>query len=81
MTNVIINASKYIILLMMILYAISCYTAFRKVDEKEKTAKLNKQIIYVFVMHFLAYLTFALRNVELTGLEREKFQTGKFHIT
>lgn len=64
MTNVIINASKYIILLMMILYAISCYTAFRKVDEKEKTAKLNKQIIYVFVMHFLAYLTFALRNVE-----------------
>ena len=64
MTNVIINASKYIILLMMILYAISCYTTFRNVGEEEKTQKLNQQIVYVFVMHFLAYLTFALRNVE-----------------
>ena len=64
MTNVIINASKYIILLMMILYAISCYTTFRNVGEEEKTKKLNQQIVYVFVMHFLAYLTFALRNVE-----------------
>ncbi len=64
MTNVIINASKYIILLMMILYAVSCYTTFRNVGEEEKTKKLNQQIVYVFVMHFLAYLTFALRNVE-----------------
>ncbi len=64
MTNVIINASKYIILLMMVLYAISCYTTFRNVGEEEKTKKLNQQIVYVFVMHFLAYLTFALRNVE-----------------
>ncbi len=64
MTNVIINASKYIILLMMILYAVSCYTTFRNVGEEEKTQKLNQQIVYVFVMHFLAYLTFALRNVE-----------------
>lgn len=64
MTNVIINASKYIILLTMILYAISCYTTFRNVGEEEKTQKLNQQIVYVFVMHFLAYLTFALRNVE-----------------
>ncbi len=64
MTNVIINASKYIILFMMILYAISCYTTFRNVGEEEKTQKLNQQIVYVFVMHFLAYLTFALRNVE-----------------
>ena len=64
MTNVIINASKYIILLMMILYAISCYTTFRNVGEEEKTQKLNQQIVDVFVMHFLAYLTFALRNVE-----------------
>ena len=63
MTNVIINASKYIILFMMILYAISCYTTFRN-GEEEKTQKLNQQIVYVFVMHFLAYLTFALRNVE-----------------
>ena len=49
---------------MMILYAISCYTTFRNVGEEEKTKKLNQQIVYVFVMHFLAYLTFALRNVE-----------------
>lgn len=64
MTNIIINVSKYIILILMALYALSCFTVYKQGSEEEKTGKLNKQIIYVFLIHFLAYLTFALSNTE-----------------
>ncbi len=64
MTSIIINVSKYIILILMALYTLSCFTAFRQDSEKMRDQKLNKQIIYVFLIHFLSYLTFALSNSE-----------------
>lgn len=62
MTNIIINVSKYIILLMMISYGFSCFTVLRKQDERTRNMCLNRQIVYVFLIHFLAYLTFALQS-------------------
>lgn len=64
MATIIINVSRYIILLLMILYTLSCYTIFKQVSEEEKNEKLNKQIIYVFLMHFLCYLTLAVNRPE-----------------
>lgn len=64
MNSIIINLSKYIILILMVLYGISCFTIFRKTDEKTKNMNLNKQIVYVFLIHFLAYLTFAIQSPE-----------------
>ncbi|MBE5923874.1 MAG: FtsW/RodA/SpoVE family cell cycle protein [Lachnospiraceae bacterium] len=49
---------------MMIFYGISCYTVFRKTDEATKNMQLNKQIVYVFLIHFLAYLTFSIQSPE-----------------
>lgn len=60
MASIIINASKYIILILMVLYTLSCFTVFKQGTEREKDLKLNKQIIYVFLIHFLCYLTYAL---------------------
>ena len=62
MANIIINISKYIILLMMILYGISAFKVLRLDDKKKRTVCLNRQIVYVFVMHFLAYLTFSIQS-------------------
>lgn len=62
MNSIIINLSKYIILLLMVLYGISAFTVFRKENENEKNMCLNKQIIYVFLIHFLAYLTFSIQS-------------------
>ncbi|MBQ8085861.1 MAG: FtsW/RodA/SpoVE family cell cycle protein [Lachnospiraceae bacterium] len=62
MANIIINLSKYIILLMMILYGFSSFTVIRKEDPWEKNMCLNRQIIYVFVIHFLSYLTFSIQS-------------------
>ena len=64
MASIIINVSKYIILILMAFYTLSCFTAFRQESEKIRDQKLNKQIIYVFLIHFLSYLTFALNNSE-----------------
>lgn len=64
MANIIINLSKYIILLMMILYGFSSFTVIRKEDGRAKDMCLNRQIVYVFVIHFLAYLTFSIQSPE-----------------
>ncbi len=64
MASIIINISKYIILILMVLYTLSCFTVFKEGSEAEKNQKLNKQIIYVFLIHFLCYLTLALSDTE-----------------
>lgn len=64
MANIIINVSRYIILILMALYTLSCYTIFKQVETKKKDMMLNKQIVYVFLIHFLSYLTLALNNQE-----------------
>lgn len=62
MGNIIINVSKYINIVLMVLYTISCLKAFQKGEEREKNQRLNQQIVYVFLFHFLCYLTLAISN-------------------
>lgn len=64
MASIIINVSKYIILILMVMYTLSCFTVFKESSEAEKNQKLNKQIVYVFLIHFLCYLTLALSDTE-----------------
>ncbi len=64
MASIIINLSKYIILILMLLYTLSCFTVFRQGSKAERESKLNKQIVYVFLIHFLSYLTLALSNMD-----------------
>lgn len=64
MASIIINVSKYIVLILMALYTLSCFTIYRGNREEVKDQKLNKQIVYVFLIHFLSYLTLALSNTE-----------------
>lgn len=58
------NISKYVILVLMALYTLSCFTIFQEGCEGAQNRKLNKQIIYVFLIHFLSYLTFSLNDYE-----------------
>ncbi|MBR1599008.1 MAG: FtsW/RodA/SpoVE family cell cycle protein [Lachnospiraceae bacterium] len=62
MNSVIINLSKYIILILMVLYGFSAFTVLCKEDERDKELSLNRQIVYVFLIHFLAYLTFSIQS-------------------
>ena len=62
MGNIIINISKFANIILMILYTTSCLKSFKDGEEREKNQRLNKQIIYVFLFHFLCYLTLAISN-------------------
>ena len=61
MVNIICEVSKYLIILFMVLYTVKCFTILSASDERKRKKKLNKQIGYVFIIHFLCYLTMYLR--------------------
>lgn len=65
MINIICEISKYLTLFFMILYTVKCFSIMSTNDRDEKNKKLNKQIVYVFLIHFLAYLTLYLRYNEI----------------
>lgn len=61
MNNIICEISKYISLILMVLYTVKCFSIMASKDEESKKKKLNKQIFYVFMIHFLNYLILYLR--------------------
>lgn len=61
MINIICEISKYLVLIFMVLYTVKCFSILASKDEEEKRKKLNKQIAYVFIIHFLCYLILYLR--------------------
>ncbi len=65
MINIICEISKYLIILFMILYTVKCFSSLLSTTEKERKVKATKQIIYVFMIHFLCYLTMFLRLGEV----------------
>ncbi len=60
MVRIITEVSKYLIIFFMVLYTVKCFTVLKPVKEKKKRRALNVQIFYVFVIHFLCYLTMYL---------------------
>ena len=55
------EVSKYLVLLFMVLYTVKCFWCYHRKTKEQKRKKLNKQIGYVFVIHFLCYLILYLR--------------------
>ncbi len=49
-------------MLFMILYTVKCFSALIQTDEKKRKKKTNKQIGYVFMIHFFCYLVLYLRT-------------------
>ena len=64
MINIICEVSKYLVIIFMVLYTVKCFSIMASSDEEEKKSKLNKQIVYVFLIHFLCYLILYLRLEE-----------------
>lgn len=60
MITIITEISKYLIIFFMVLYTVKCFTVLKPVKEKKKRRALNVQIFYVFIIHFLCFLTMLL---------------------
>ena len=61
MVNIVCEISKFISIVLMVLYAYQCFSVMASEDESKKRSKLNVQIVYVFMIHFLSYLIMYLR--------------------
>lgn len=66
--NLIIQVSKYLILLLMALYTLQCFTVFRLKDEDAKGYLFLRQNMLMFFMHFVAFMVLYLELSETTIL-------------
>ena len=68
MMNLIIQVSKYLIILLMALYTLQCFTVFRLRDEDAKGYLFMRQNMLMFFMHFVAFMVLYLELSETTIL-------------
>ncbi len=68
MTNLIIQVSKYLIIILMALYTFQSYTVFHKKDDEAREYLFLRQNLLMFVMHFVAFTVLFLEMSETTLL-------------
>lgn len=61
MVNVIVELSKYLIIILMALYTLECFSVFRYAQEDKKYI-LRKQLMIIFFMDFVAFLVIYLKT-------------------
>lgn len=64
MTNIIVELSKYLIILLMACYTFFCFSIFTKEYVEDEKRVLIMQNIVMFLMHFLAYMVMYLKMNE-----------------
>ena len=68
MVNLVTDISKYLMLLIMVLYTVLNFYVLRKQDVRWQNRVCRKQIFLVFLLQFLGYLIIYLRTMELRML-------------
>lgn len=68
MTNLIIQVSKYLIIILMALYTFQCFTVFRKRSDEDRDFLFLRQNVLMFFLHFVAFTVLYLEMGELTVL-------------
>ena len=68
MENVITEVSKYLIILLMMIYTFSCFTVFRKRDIEDQKNVLRRQIVLMLFMNLVAYTVLFLQNNDMKML-------------
>jgi cell division protein FtsW (lipid II flippase) len=60
--NLIVELSKYLLLILMALYTLECFTVFKQTSEKRKKRLLRKQLFIIFTMDLVAFLVIYLKT-------------------
>ena len=68
MENVITEVSKYLIILLMMIYTFSCFTVFRKRDIEDQKNVLRRQIVLMLFMNLVAYTVLFLQDNDMKML-------------
>ncbi len=64
MIHIITELTKYIIIVLMVFYTLTCFTVFKSSNSDKQNKLLNRQIVFVFIIHFLCYLSLYLHYME-----------------
>ena len=64
MTNLVIQVSKYLIIILMALYTFQSYTVFHKKDDESREYLFLRQNMLMFFMHFVAFMVLFLEMPE-----------------
>ena len=65
MLNIIIELSKYLILILIALYTFESFTVFKYEDDYDKRYILRKQLLLIIFMDFTAFLVIFLKEEKL----------------
>ncbi|MCB5712909.1 FtsW/RodA/SpoVE family cell cycle protein [Lactonifactor longoviformis] len=61
MVNVIVELSRYLIIILMALYTLQCFTVFKERNEREKKHILRKQLFLIYFMDLVAFTVIFLK--------------------
>ena len=64
-SGIIISASRYLLIILMLIYTIQCYTVFRYRNAADRRAVFVRQNISMFIMHLVAFLILFLEQMNL----------------
>ena len=64
MVNVIVELSKYVIILAIAIYTFECFAIFGFEDPHTKNSILRRQNVLMFLMHFVAFMVMLLQTEE-----------------
>lgn len=65
MTNIIVELSKYLIIIIIIMYTYLCFTIFGYHDVWKKKALLRRQNILMFLLHLIAFIILYLETDDI----------------
>ena len=64
MVNVVVELSKYVMILAIAIYVFDCFAIFGYEDEYTKKSILMRQNVLMFLIHFVAFLVMFLQTEE-----------------
>ncbi|MDD7739803.1 MAG: FtsW/RodA/SpoVE family cell cycle protein, partial [Lachnospiraceae bacterium] len=65
MVNVVVQLSKYLITIIMLLFTLQSFTALKERDEYERRYILGKQILMILLLDFICFFVMYLQKGEL----------------
>ena len=76
MANIIIECAKYLMIILITIYAYQCFTVFGYEDGKKKKSIFRNQNRLMFMIHFMAFASMYLKSGEIKILLLYIVQAG-----
>ena len=64
--NLAVQVSRYLIIVLMVIYTVQSYTVFRRTNVRAKEYVFLRQNVSMFFLHFIAFLVMFLKTMNMT---------------